>query len=1118
MPVLLTTIGVPQTRDDAIPRERLVAVLREGLTHRVILLTAEAGYGKTTLLVQLARSLDWPVAWYTITEDGHDPATFLASLIAAVESARPGTAFTANQVMGGLADPGASWRTVATALINDLVQAAPGTMLIVLDDLHVVDGSPSAEIVGYLAAHLPRSTRLVLAGRTRPAAPEIARLAGQGDVLTLHGPSLVFSPAEVSQFLTHPTTTPLSEADIALTIERTEGWPLALQLIRQALNADGHSGTIRAVESLRGDRQEVYGFFGTQVLDRLPEELRRFLLRISILDPVDADVAGAIGNAPEAESMLRDLEARGLFLTALDTGARRYRLHPLFRETLRARLERESGPDEIQRLHREAGRLLVRAGRALQGIPHLLSGVDHEAVADALAAEGERWLEDGKAKTVAVWIAALPRHTVDASPHLLALLGWLANQRGEWDETVRRYASAALLATGDLAGAATAGQIRALIRLARFAEARALGERALSLQDLTMATRARLLHWVAKSDLESGMPSRAIEPLEQALALFGEAGDHYRQVLVLHDLTFAGGQLEPTPHWPERFLPLALTLDREAEHLAMRAEAAAVVGELLSAQARHEQALAYFEKAGEAARLLDDVHRVGLNFFGKGLCLRAMGRLQEARETLEHGLRFAEEHHAAQYVEMLRYPLALVTWSEGRVDEATGVLRRAADSSRRRGLRIFEPGFHVNLALVLAAGQDIDAARGHLNEAIARYRDWGAERRAAECALYLAALDVREQRDGEVVPGLADALAGARHHVWDRRFAQYTELLVPVLVAALIRGIETDYAAGLLGARGDADALAPVLAHTDSAARVRAVQVLERMGGERSRTLLNRLSRDAETAVRSRARAALVALSERPPAPLFIRLLGGFEIRKGSAVLPRDAWPRRRSRLLFAFLLIARRPVAREVVLETLWPDREPSAATASLNVAWSHVKRALEPGLPERLPSAYLLMEGGRYGVRPATIATDVEEFEKKLAEADRAADSDARVRSLEEAVSWYRDDLLPDDANEPWIVVERERLRLSHLSALERLADGRSEQGRFAEATEILRTLLRAEPWREAAYRQMMKALTAMGRRAEALHLYRQCEALLQRELDVRPSPETIALFETIAAGPPV
>ncbi|MGH2669874.1 MAG: AfsR/SARP family transcriptional regulator, partial [bacterium] len=125
---------------------------------------------------------------------------------------------------------------------------------------------------------------------------------------------------------------------------------------------------------------------------------------------------------------------------------------------------------------------------------------------------------------------------------------------------------------------------------------------------------------------------------------------------------------------------------------------------------------------------------------------------------------------------------------------------------------------------------------------------------------------------------------------------------------------------------------------------------------------------------------------------------------------------------------------------------------------------------------------------------------------------------RSLEEAVSWYRDDLLPDDANEPWTVVERERLRLSHLSALERLADGRSQQGRFAEATETLRTLLRAEPWREAAYRQMMKALTAMGRRAEALYLYRQCEALLQRELGVRPSPETIALFERIAGGHPV
>jgi len=251
---------------------------------------------------------------------------------------------------------------------------------------------------------------------------------------------------------------------------------------------------------------------------------------------------------------------------------------------------------------------------------------------------------------------------------------------------------------------------------------------------------------------------------------------------------------------------------------------------------------------------------------------------------------------------------------------------------------------------------------------------------------------------------------------------------------------------------------------------------------------------------------------------LIVKMLGGFEVLRGPVAIPPTAWRRKRDRLLLAYLVIAGAPVPRESLLDALWPDLTPASAGASLNVSWSNLKKAIEPNLQEGQNSRYLFIEGTRYAIRRALIATDVREFDGRVAAAEKASTSDERLAHLEAVVQLYRGDLLPDDANEPWTVVERERLRSAHLNALEQVAEGRAQQGRPREAVDALRLVLHLEPWREEAYRSMMRLLAGMGRRSEALRLYRQCEELLRRELSVSPGPETAAVFEAIAAGRPI
>lgn len=1112
----MTSIGVPRVRDDAIARPRLLDLLRQGLSRRLILVAAEAGYGKTTLVTQLARALNWPVAWHTVTEASRDPAALLASIIAAVETARPGVTFRAPEVLGAITGAEGSWRKAADALINDLAEAGDD-LLLVLDDIHVISDGASSLIPGYLASHLPALARLALITRTMPVSVEITRLIGQDKVVVLDSQDLAFTSGEISAFFAETARSPISAEHLSLIQARTEGWPVALQLLAQAARADGGEVTVHAIQRLGRSRQTLYDYFATQVLERLAPDLRRFLLQISVLDPLEPEVCAAVTGRQDAGDLLLDLERAGLFLISL--GARRdaYRLHPLFREVLRAQLERQGTPDVVQGLALSAGRHLATHGRAEQAIPYLLEGRDHDEVARLLAAEGFRLMQEGKGGTLAHWISALPEDTVARSAALLTLLGYLANLLGQWEEALRWFSAAAAQSDGDDRGLAGYGAASMLSRLGRFDDAIAVCEDALRLSGLSDRTRGSLLRRLGACESFKGRPYAAVALYEDALRHFEAVGDGLGQAQVLHELTYLGSQVHPDPGWTARLLPRLLALRGRAEGLGMRADVAQAIGQILVHDREFARALDPLDEAGKAARLLDDIFRLTINYLYRGLALLGLGRAAEARTVLEEALRMPLERQTGFDVHYMNVALAQVLWKEGRSEQAVVQLRALLDEARRRQIPLDIPPLQVTLGLAAADAGLLDEAERHVTEARAGFVGWRAERRVAECNLYLAALAHRRAGCREI-PGVAEALTDARRHGLDPLFLEHAGLLVPLLSAALARGIEEDYVAGLLTRQGEAANLAPVLAAPEAPARVRAVRVLAGLGNEEARLLLARASKDADESVRGAAMDALLDLSRQPPQPLAIRMLGGFEVCRSGQVFPPTAWARRRDRLVFVYLLIAREAVPREVLQDALWPELEPASAAASLRVAWSRLKRALEPGLPERVPSSYLAIDGGRYGLRWTAIETDVRLFEQAVSQAGQAAAPEEWVARLQSAVALYQGDLLPDDANEQWTVVERERQRSLYLGALLRLAGEYERGGRLEDATGALRAVLHREPWREEAYRGLMRALARMGRRSEALHLYRECEALLRRELGVIPASETTALFEAIAASRPI
>ncbi len=542
------------------------------------------------------------------------------------------------------------------------------------------------------------------------------------------------------------------------------------------------------------------------------------------------------------------------------------------------------------------------------------------------------------------------------------------------------------------------------------------------------------------------------------------------------------------------------------------------LGRVASDQDDRAAARAFFEESLAVHREIGQQRGVALALRRLGELAATRGDWGSAREHLEGSLSIFRELRATRESRQALTGLGKVLLAQGEYAAARACYQESLAVWREQGVTLNIPFSLCGLGEVAVEQGDLTSARALFEESLAIARDQG-ERRAQSLSLNdLGDLAIRQGDHAAAHASLAESVLMARE-VRDR--AGIASGLESFAGLAITRR-QPERAARLLGAAG---ALRDTIGVALPPVHIRLYeQWLVATRAALSRGRLDSLwaqgkAMPLESAIEDALTAPDAAIAaDRSTAPLSIRLLGGLEVRRGDVLLAEHVWGRKRDRLLFAYLLIAGQPVSREALLDALWPSLAPAQAGASLRVAWSRLKRALEPGFNEGQPSAYLEAEAGRCGLRWSSIATDVLEFERMMVRAGHVPDLGQRVSLLESAVALYRGDLLPEDANEPWTVVERERLRSIYLSALRRLAESKETLGRSEEAADLVRAMLRVEPWQEEAYRWLMRLLVRLGRRSEAVHAYRECEEVLRRELQVPPSPETTALFEAIASGRPL
>ena len=355
--LLETKFYPPRSPRDLVPRPRLRDSLVRGTASKLILVSAPAGFGKSTLLAQwlddwldaepAADATERAAAWLSLDRDDNDPASFWTYVIVALRTAVPGIGGSA---LGLLEAPQpALIQTVLTTLLNDL-GALERDAVLVLDDYHVIESREVHEGMAFLIDHLPPRLHLVIASRADPALP-LARLRARGELAETRAAELRFTPDEAAAYLNGLMGLRLTAGDVAVLEGRTEGWIAALQLA--ALSMQGRDDTAGFIAGFAGDDRYILDFLVEEVLQRQPARIQAFLLQTSVLGRLSGPLCDAVTGQGDGKATLEALDRGNLFLVPLDDRRRWYRYHHLFADVLHARLLDEQ-PGDLPELHRRA--------------------------------------------------------------------------------------------------------------------------------------------------------------------------------------------------------------------------------------------------------------------------------------------------------------------------------------------------------------------------------------------------------------------------------------------------------------------------------------------------------------------------------------------------------------------------------------------------------------------------------------------------------------------------------------------------------------------------------------------------------------------------------------------
>lgn len=647
--ILATKLHAPLPRSKMVLRPRLLEAFNKS---QLTIISAPAGFGKTTLVSEWIMSCGQPVAWLSLDAGDNDLTRFLTYLIAALQSVAP----TAGKGMVGtlhtlhLQDQSFSLESLLTTLINE-IDSLSDHFVLVLDDYHVLDSKPVDQALIFLVEHLPKQMNLVITTREDPPLP-LARLRARNQITELRSADLRFTSTEVTEFLNQVMGLNLTAENIAALETRTEGWIAGLQLV--ALSMQGHADVTNFIQSFSGAHHFVLDYLLEEVLQQQPENVQAFLLRTSILNRLCSSLCDAVLLDPSVsgQETLESLERANLFIVALDNERHWYRYHHLFGDLLRQRQGQNIKPEEIAKYHIRASEWYERNNEEAEAFQHAITAKDFNRAAGLAEKYWQGMNQSFQSAVWLGWVNQLPVSLMRMRPVLCVQIGWAFMDLGdvESSESSLRDAELCLEGSSDAMIVVDEKEIQTLP--ARIAFARAYNaqtrrdfsatvkyaELAIQLapegDQFIRAGAAAILggsYW-ASGDLDAACKSMS-EWIDSSMKagnfIFSIASESGKA-----DILTAQGHLHEALRTYEQSLKLASTYGKEVNQIIAHHHLGMAL--LHHEMGNDESAAQYFQQSielGQQSTLVDFPYRLRL----------AQARLKEAEGDLDAALEFLKE-------------------------------------------------------------------------------------------------------------------------------------------------------------------------------------------------------------------------------------------------------------------------------------------------------------------------------------------------------------------------------------------------------------------------------------------------------------------------------------------
>lgn len=1072
-PVTRTKVVLPRRRPDLFSRQRLLDLLYDLLDDRLIIVAAPAGYGKTSLLVDLAHQIELPVCWYALDSLDHDPRRFIAHFIAAIAQRFPAFGPQSAAALQSTSQSHLDLGRLVTTIVNEAYERIQEHFVLVLDDYHLVDENQEiSAFVNRFIQQVDDNCHVVIVSRTLLSLPDLPLMVARSQVGGLSFEELAFRADEIQALVlqNHHLTMPDSAAQEL--VQETEGWITGLLLSAQTM----WQGMADRLRVARVSGVGLYEYLAQQVLDQQPAPIRDFLLRTSLLEEFDAGLCEAVLGAaafPSGEdwrSVMNTVLRSNLFVLPVGEDGSWLRYHHLFRDFLQARFEREQPNQAAAILRRLAG---VYTGRGEWEKAHAIYGRlgDVQATADLVERAGPPLTRSGRLTTLRDWLDALPAATLASRPALLSLHGDVAVMLGEVAHglVLLNQAEAACRAAGDRPHLA-----RTLVR-------RAVAHRFLGNYEASLADADEALAVAGQAECPRAVHAEALRA----------RGMGFYQI----------GRLSEAIDWLTRALTAYSALG-EAQNVAMLllelGMAYRVSGDYTSAEVAYRRALRHWrteKNLAWQANLLNNL----------GVLQHLRGNYEEAATSLEEGLGCARQSGYARIETFLLASIGDLYSDLDAPDAALAAYRQARETARRinDGFVLF----YVDVAEAAGARSngDLAGARELLEAAGRRARASGSHYEQGLHQLEVGRLARAEGRARQAIAHLREAA----HH-FDTGGQQIEAARTHLSLADASRAVADERAA--LDHLGRAFQIVSVLesqhvlvvAGRGARALLESVQE-DRVVGRQAVQLLKQVDQfeQAIPILRRQMRRQTSSVSFVPP-KLTIQALGQARVMVDGKPVSSGDWKAHGARDLFFCLLAHPDGLTKEAVGTIFWPDDSPAQLKLKFKNTIYRLRHALEQNV--------VVFDDERYSFnRGLDYEYDVETFVGSVEQARAATNPTERVAAYRAAVDLYRGPYLPE-VEGGWVWPERERLWQAYVEAILKLARSHLEGREYSLALEYCWRILAEDPCLEEAHRLAMRVHAATGNRAAISRQYERCCRALREGVDAPPSAQTEALYKTL------